>query len=94
MSIGIIGGLDRLKKNYKNIPQKMGMKVKVYNRLVPNLTQRIKSLDGIIIFTGTVAHQMVEQVVKTTRNNSIPVARSHTSSISGLKRCLTEIQAY
>jgi hypothetical protein len=94
MSIAIIGGLNRLKLNYENIPKKLGIRAKVYNQLVPDFTQRISSMDVIVLFTGTVAHNMVKKVIKMAKNNNIPVIRSHTSSISGLKRCLSEIQAF
>lgn len=93
MSIAIIGGLDRLKRNYTDVAKNMGIKkIKVYNHKIVDLRQRINNLNGIIIFTGTICHSMVEPVVKVARNSNIPVVRSHTSSISGLKRCLLEIK--
>lgn len=92
MSIAVIGGLNRLKRNYENIPKKMGIKVKVYNQTVPDLNKRVNNLNGIILFTGTISHNMVKTMVKVARNNKILIVRSHSSSISGLRRCLSEIQ--
>ncbi|MBT4898416.1 MAG: DUF2325 domain-containing protein, partial [Nitrospina sp.] len=43
---------------------------------------------AIVIFTGTVAHPMVEEATRVARTWNIPLERSHSSSVSALKRCL------
>lgn len=89
MSIAIIGGLDRLKLSYKNQGTRMGFKVRHFGRRVPDMGKRLSGVDGIIVFTGTVAHNMVEEAVSAAKQNKIPIRWSHSSSVSGLKRSLS-----
>lgn len=88
MSIAIVGGLERLKRAYENTGTEMGFDIKFYGQRVPNMSQRISGVDGIVIFTGTVAHQMVVEAVRVAKQCRIPIGRSHSSGISGLQRCL------
>lgn len=90
MSVAILGGLDRLKATYEVLSSNMGINAHIYNQMAPNLAKRIGGMDAIIIFTGTISHSMVRPVVKLAKNRNIPVVRSHTSSVSALKRCLSE----
>ena len=59
MSIAILGGLDRLKNSYEQKGNDLGYSVKVFSQRVPNLAQRLSGVNGIVIFTGTIAHHMV-----------------------------------
>ena len=88
MSIAIIGGLDRLKMSYKCQGNRMGFKVKHFAQRVPGLGKRLSCVDGIVVFTGTVAHHMVEEAARTAKQYKIPIRWSHSSSVSGLKRSL------
>jgi hypothetical protein len=88
MSVAIVGGLDRLKRLYEKKCVDMGYQGKVFSKRVPNLGNRMTGVNGIIIFTGTVAHPMVEEATRVARMWNIPLERSHSSSISALKRCL------
>jgi len=91
MSIVILGGLDRLKRKYEKSARDMGFDVKVFSQRVPNFGERMSKVGGIVIFTGTVAHHMVNEAKLVARKYKIPVGRSHTSGVSGLKRCLVEL---
>jgi hypothetical protein len=88
MSVAIVGGLDRLKKLYEKKCVDMGYQGKIFSKRVPNLANRMTGVNGIVIFTGTVAHPMVEEATRVARMRNIPLERSHTSSVSALKRCL------
>lgn len=92
MSVAILGGLDRLKAKYGDLSSKMGINAHIYSQMAPKLAKRIDGMDAIIIFTGTISHNMVRPVVKLAKNRNIPVVRSHTSSVSALKRCLSEVR--
>jgi hypothetical protein len=90
MSVAIVGGLDRLKRLYEKKCVDMGYQGKVFSQRVPNLANRMSGVNGIVIFTGTVAHPMVEEATRVARMWNIPLERSHSSSVSALKRCLEE----
>ena len=88
MSVAIVGGLDRLKRLYEKKCMDMGYQVKVFSQRVPNLANRMHGVNGIIIFTGAVAHPMVAEAARVARMWNIPLERSQSSSVSALKRCL------
>lgn len=94
MSVAIIGGLDRLKRSYEEKGNRLGYRVKVFSHKVPNLGERLSGMDRIVIFTGTVAHQMVNEVVRIARKYNIPVGRVHNSSVSAMARCLEPVAVF
>jgi hypothetical protein len=94
MSIAILGGLDRLKKSYEQNGKALGHSVKVFSQRVPNLAQRLSGVDRIVVFTGTIAHHMVEDANRVAKKNKIPIGRSQSSSVSAFKRCLSDISTW
>ncbi len=88
MSVVIIGGLDRLKRNYEICGKELGYDLRVFSQKVPRLDQRLGGVQGILIFTDTVAHPMVEGARRAARKFDIPLGRVHSSSVSALKRSL------
>ena len=91
MSVAIIGGLDRLKRTYERECLNRGFDARVFSQRIPNMAQRMNGVERILIFTGTVAHPMVTEAVRVGKEQNIPVERSHSSSISALKRCLNRL---
>ena len=88
MSVAIIGGLDRLKRSYEKECRDRGFYARVFSQRIPNMVRRMDGVNRILIFTGTVAHPMVEEATRVARMCGIPLERSHSSSVSALKRCL------
>ena len=92
MSVAIIGGIDRLKPYYLKQGRNLGFsKVKVFSRKFPNMLKRLSSFSGIVICTGNIAHTMVEGTVRMAQANGIPIARTHSSSVSAMKICMKKM---
>ncbi len=91
MSVAIIGGLDRLKNVYKNQGSRMGFKVRLFGKRVPRLSKRISGVDAIVVFTGTVAHDMAAEAAQAAKQFNIPIRWSHSNSAGGLKRSLASL---
>ena len=92
MSIAILGGMDRLKSYYVKQGRDLGFSnVKVFSRKFPNMVKRLKSYGGLIICTKNVAHTMVEGTVRMAQANGIPIARTHSSSVSAMKECMKKM---
>ena len=94
MSIAILGGLDRLKNYYEQKGKDLGYNVRVFSQRVPNLAQRLSGVNGIVIFTSTIAHHMVEDANRVAKKNKIPIGRSQSSSVSAFKKCLSDISSW
>jgi hypothetical protein len=80
MSIVLIGGHERMYERYIRLAKKRGHKLKVMSKMKTDLTKRIGSPDGIIVFTSTVSHKMVVVTDATAKKKEIPIIRCHTSS--------------
>ncbi|QPJ66334.1 MAG: DUF2325 domain-containing protein [Candidatus Nitrohelix vancouverensis] len=88
MTIAVLGGLDRLKRAYEKKGKEMGVDIRVFSQRSPNMAQRLSQVNGMVIFTGTVAHRMVNEALKAAKQNSIPVERSHSSGMTSFSNSL------
>ena len=88
MSVVIVGGHDRMVRQYMDICKKYNCKGKVFTQLPGNFKGQIGQADLIILFTSTVSHIMVNGAVQEAEKNNITIERSHSSSPSALKRIL------
>ncbi|TCT15388.1 uncharacterized protein DUF2325 [Natranaerovirga pectinivora] len=93
MSIVIVGGHDRMHKEYKGIASKYGHKAKVYTQMPKGFNKMIGSPDGIILFTNAVSHNMVHIALKEAKKKNIPVVRCHNSSCVAMEEILKELQS-
>ncbi len=91
MSIVVVGGHDRMHGEYRTVCRKLGHSVKVYTQMPARFEKTIGKPDGIVVFTGTVSHKMVNVAVKEAKRKKIPVMRSHSSSASALAELLKKL---
>ena len=89
MSIVIVGGHDRMVRQYTNICKDYKCKVKVFTQMPGNFKSQIGKADLVVLFTSTVSHIMVNGAIQEAEKNNISIARSHTSSSSALKKILS-----
>ena len=92
MSIAILGGLDRLKPHYLRHGRSLGFNnIKVFSKKFPDMVKRLSKFERIVICTGNVAHSMVEGTVRMAQINGIQIGRTHSSSVSAMKKCFEQI---
>ena len=91
MSIAIIGGMDRLKRNYLKVGVKYGVDVYHFERGRPRLEKRLGGMDAIVIFTGRISHNAMKQARSVGRAAGARVIMSRACGISSLGRCLDRI---
>ena len=90
MSIVIVGGNERMVCQYEDICKGFGCKAKVFAKEKGAMKKKIGAPDLMILFTSTVSHKMVNSAVSEAKKNRIPVARSHSSSLSALNDVLSK----
>jgi hypothetical protein len=90
MSVVIIGGNDRMIYQYKDLCRNYNCQAKVFTQMQGAMKKKIGAPDLIILFTGTVSHKMVNCAVSEAKRLNLPLARSHTSSLSALRTILDE----
>jgi cellobiose-specific phosphotransferase system component IIB len=78
MSIALIGGMDRLESHYISEAEKLGIDLKVFNKPEAGITQKIKNVDAVVIFTGKVSHRAKKEAMNVAKSKNIPVLMCHS----------------
>ena len=87
MSVVIIGGHDRMVRQYKEICENHKYKAKVFTQMKTGLDKLIGRPDLLILFTNTVSHKMVKCALDEV-GASTDIVRCHTSSGNALNGIL------
>ncbi|WP_409968179.1 DUF2325 domain-containing protein [Bengtsoniella intestinalis] len=90
MSIAIVGGNDRMVRNYKDLCKSYNCKAKVFTQPA-GIREKIGSPDLLILFTNTVSHKMVAAALAATSLEDHQIVRCHSSSITALKGILENV---
>ena len=90
MSIVIVGGHDRMVRQYKEICKNYRCRAKVFTQMEGDMKDRLGKPDLMVLFTNTVSHKMVISASQEAKKNNIPIARIHTSSATALRSVLDE----
>ena len=90
MSIVIIGGHDRMVRQYRTICKEHNCKAKIFTQMPSCLNKKIGNPDLVVLFTNTVSHKMVRCAVSEAKNKNIVVVRSHSSSQAALTEILEQ----
>lgn len=92
MSIVVVGGHDRMHEEYREICERRGHNVKIYTQMPARFDKAIGRPDGIVLFTSTVSHKMVNTAVKEAKRRNIRLVRSHSSSATSLDGLIREME--
>ncbi|MCI8374795.1 MAG: DUF2325 domain-containing protein [Lachnospiraceae bacterium] len=88
MSVVIIGGHDRMIRQYQDVCKAYRCKAKVFTQMTGDLKKQIGRPDLCVLFTNTVSHKMVKCAMEEAKRNHTQVVRSHTSSKAALEGIL------
>lgn len=91
MSILVVGGHERMEKDYLEMGKKLGFKTKVCTKKANKLANSIGNPDAVVILTSTVSHKICNIVEMKAKKQSIPIFRKKSSSKSAFTECLEEI---
>jgi hypothetical protein len=93
MSITLVGGLDRLRREYENAAQQIGINLTVYTGKESYLSDTIASQDLMILLTDMVSHNARIRVLQKSKRLGIPVHFLKSNGVSGLRRYLSTLVA-
>ncbi|MCI8597825.1 MAG: DUF2325 domain-containing protein [Lachnospiraceae bacterium] len=88
MSIVIIGGHDRMVRQYQETCKAYQCKAKVFTQMTGDLKKQVGRPDLFVLFTNTVSHKMVKCAIEEAKRNHTEVVRCHTSSRAALEEIL------
>lgn len=90
MSVVIVGGHDRMHCRYKEICKRFGCKCKVFTQCPADFKNKIGKPDIIVVFTGTVAHKMVNVAAVQAEKSGACIKHCNSSSACALNEALNE----
>lgn len=91
MCVALIGGMDRLERDYETEARRHGVELKVFTKTKTGLTARLKSVDAMVMFTGKVSHRLRSEAISAARSKSIPVVMVHSCGVCSLRECLGQL---
>jgi len=91
MSIVVIGGHERMRKQYQLVGKKYGCKVKVFTYNTPKLEKCIGCPDYVIMLTDVVSHKMIDIATKVCKRNNLPNIKLHNSSLNSIKLTFSKL---
>jgi hypothetical protein len=93
MCIALIGGMDRLGKHYLEEAERAGIGLRVFTRSEVNIGSKLRSFDGVVIFTNKVSHRVRNEAMSAAKANDIPVFMHHSCGVCTLRECFRCLHA-
>lgn len=93
MCAALVGGMDRLKRDYMNEAKKNGIKLKCFTGKERKISGSLGKVDFVVLFTNKVSHKARKDVMSALRGKDIPVIQCHSCGVSSLRECLGEATA-
>lgn len=90
MCAALVGGMDRLKRDYMNEAKKNGVKLKCYTGKERKISGSLGKVDFVVMFTNKVSHKARKDVLMALRGTDTPVIMRHSCGVSSLRECLGE----
>ena len=84
MSVVIVGGHDRMVRQYKDICAEYGCKAKVFTQMKNGMKGSLGSPDMVVLFTSTMSHKMLRYTLNELGEKT-KIVRSHVSSGEALR---------
>ena len=90
MCVTLIGGMDRLQKDYIAAAKETGHSLKCISRNERIFVDKIGNPDALIVFTNKVSHEAKRKAVQVARSRNIPLQMVHSCGVSSLRECLRD----
>lgn len=91
MNLVVVGGHERMEKDYINLGKQKGYKTKVFTTMSSKFNNSIGKPDAIVIFTSAVSHKMTAIAENQAKKNDILIVRHRNSSKIAFKECLDKL---
>jgi len=72
MKVCVVGGLNRMEKDYVKAYKGIGCKAKVFNKLNNNFEQSIKCTECVVLLTKLTSHNMANKAKDICKKHNIP----------------------
>ena len=90
MSDVLIGGMDRLHRQYIDEAALRGVALKVFNGQERSIEKKLGGADMLILCTAKVSHSAKKEAQEYAKRKGIPVLLVHSAGVSSLRCCLKQ----
>ena len=87
MSIAVVGGMNRLKAQYHQEADKLGIDLKIFNTLSRGMGEKLRNVDAVVLFTNKVSHTARREALQAVRRHDIPLYQFHSCGLCTLRKC-------
>jgi hypothetical protein len=84
----LIGGMDRLHREYIETAKSLGVSLKVFAGQERSIRKQLGGADMLILCTGKISHSARKEVVSHASAKKIPLFMIHSSGVSSLRGCI------
>jgi len=88
MRISLVGGMDRLERQYRIEAERRGYELRVFNEPGVNMSSKLAGSDAVVLFTGKVSHEARIMAVATAKSRGIPLLQCHSCGVCSFRDCL------
>ncbi len=88
MSVVILGGNERMVRDYKDLCRSYQCSAKVIPKMGGTLKGRLGNPDLLVMFTDTISHKMMKNAMNELRGRDTKVCRCRSGSLSALRETL------
>lgn len=92
MTILVVGGNERMKRDYINIGREKGYKTKVILNMSSKALKDFGSPDAVVMFTSTISHKLKAVVETQVKKKNIPIIRHYNNSKVSFMECLEKVR--
>ena len=93
MCVALIGGMDRLKRDYESAARKCGVTLKTFTGKESCLVDKMGTPDMTILLTNMISHNARTEVLQRSKALGVPVRFLHSCGVSSVRQCLSCIMA-
>lgn len=92
MTLLVVGGNERMKRDYINLGKQKGYKTKVILNMSSKALKDFGTPSAVVMFTSTVSHKLKTVVETQAKKKDIPVIRHYNNSKVSFKECLNKVE--
>lgn len=91
MTILVVGGNERMKRDYINLGKEKGYKTKIILNMSSKARKDFGDPDAVVMFTSTVSHKLKAVVESQAKKKNIPIIRHYNNSKVSFMECLDKV---
>ena len=88
MSVVILGGNERMVRDYKDLCKSYQYSAKVISKMGGTLKGRVGNPDLLVLFTDTISHKILKNAMNEIKGQKTKVCRCRSGSLSALRETL------